>query len=968
MTEPRPPARAVALAEREPELARLASALQAAREGSGRLLVVEGPAGIGKSSVLEAACVAGREQGCLVLDAVAGEFERDMSFGVVRRIFEPMLRGVSARDLRRQFAGAAALARPLLLPSARTAEHQAEQASVLHGLYWLAANLSDQQPLVLCVDDVQWCDPASLAWLLYLARRLSDLPVFVLLAVRSGEAQRQGGTLAALVESALDRRITLAPLSEQATGELVRQRWTKADDEVCRACFEVTRGNPFLLSELLRAIDAEKPSDGPALAERVCRLTPDAVSRSVIARLRRLPGEAAAVAYALAVMGGRADPRELLALAELEAEPGLRAIDALEQEQIAAGRPVQFIHPLVATAIYGELSPARRSLQHARAARMLAGAGADASRVASHVLHSEPAGDRWAVDVLRQAAADATRDGSPQTAARWLNRALVEPPTAADRPLVLHELGAAELRAGPPANGAESAAESHLAEAVRTAAEPRARALAAIDWGDALWAAHRYRDAVQAFARGIDAVRDHDGELALRIEAHLAAAGRLDLETCRLVSRRLEQVREPPATAGGRLIAGVLAVDRALAGQPAGAVIALAERMLAGGSLPSGQIAAQIPLFATNALLWCDRFEQSRRLLDEMISGGRTNGSVRTVLIAFCWRGLVSHRTGALSEAIGDLATAVELAAEHGSSSPVVTQSFLAEALLDAGDVAGASDTIAAITPPTVLPGYIGWNYFLYARGMLHAARLDLREAIDDFLACGVRQEQWEAPNPSVIPWRSQAALAYHALGHDAPARDLASAELDLARRFGAPRAVGIALRALGLCDTGKRQRPRLQDAVAVLEGSPARLERARALTDLGSSLRRANQRAAAREPLHRALEIATDCGATPLVERARKELLATGARPRKVPRTGVDALTPVERQAATMAAQGLSNPQIAQLLFISRKTVEKRLGDAYRKLNIHTREALTTALATSSAAPAGAAAREATQPAHIGS
>jgi DNA-binding CsgD family transcriptional regulator len=137
-------------------------------------------------------------------------------------------------------------------------------------------------------------------------------------------------------------------------------------------------------------------------------------------------------------------------------------------------------------------------------------------------------------------------------------------------------------------------------------------------------------------------------------------------------------------------------------------------------------------------------------------------------------------------------------------------------------------------------------------------------------------------------------------------------------------------------------------------------------LTDLGSSLRRSNERAAAREPLHRALEIATDCGATPLIDRARGELLATGARPRKAARTGVDALTPVERQAATMAAQGLSNPQIAQQLFISRKTVEKRLSEAYRKLNIHSREGLTTALATPSAAQMGADASTATPPVHI--
>jgi DNA-binding CsgD family transcriptional regulator len=934
-----------ALVEREAELARVGAALDAACEGEGRLLVVDGPAGIGKSGLLDSACIAARERGFLVLAGVAGEFERELGLGVVRQLFEATLRGLGEDERNRTLGGAAGLARPLLLPGdVGGVGPVPDPAALMHGLYWLAANLAQERPLVLCVDDAHWCDPASLAWLLYLARRLGDLTAAVIVAVRSGEPRAQGGVLAALADSDLGERISLGPLSERGSVWVVRDGWDAADEEVCRACFEVTGGNPFLLRELVRALRAESP--GSTVAQRVRALTPQAVSRSVIVRLGRLPDETAVLALALAVLGGHAEVRELLALAELDRQQGSVAIDALEREEIAGGRPLRFIHPLVGTAIYGELAPAARSLEHARAARVLADAGADAGRVASHLLHVEPAGDAWAVERLRRAAREAIRDGAPDAAVPWLERALAEPPPGGERAAVLHELGAAELLTGARGDGS-SCAESHLAEAVASADDPQAKALAALDWGDALWATHHYAEAVRAFELGIDAVREVDSELALRIEAHATAAARLDLGTCGLVSARLERIdHELPATPAGRLLAGVLAIDRALAGEPRPQVIALAERMLEGGSLPNGRVGAQIPLFATNALIWSDRLDDAHRLLDELVARARAVGSVRGVMIGLCWRGVAAHRAGALADAASDLATAVELGAEHGASTTAATHALLAEVLVDLGDVDEAARALPPMPSRDDLPDYIGWNYALYARGVVRAARLEFAPALDDFLACGDRQERWRAHNPSVIPWRSKGALAHLALGDGARALELADEELLLARRFGAPRAIGAALRVLGLIARRERQIELLREAVSVLERSPARLDHARALADLGGALRRSNERTAAREPLRQAHELATRCGAAALAARARDELHATGARPRKEIRTGLGALTPIEHQAAGMAASGMSNPQIAQALFISRKTVEKRLSEAYRKLGIASRAELEAALA----------------------
>jgi DNA-binding CsgD family transcriptional regulator len=130
-----------------------------------------------------------------------------------------------------------------------------------------------------------------------------------------------------------------------------------------------------------------------------------------------------------------------------------------------------------------------------------------------------------------------------------------------------------------------------------------------------------------------------------------------------------------------------------------------------------------------------------------------------------------------------------------------------------------------------------------------------------------------------------------------------------------------------------------------VLEDSPAELEHARALTDLGAALRRTGKRSEAREPLRAGLDLAQRCHATALVQRAHDELVASGARPRRFLLTGVDSLTASERRVAEMASEGLTNREIAQALFVTEKTVEGHLGHAYRKLDVRSRSELPRAL-----------------------
>jgi DNA-binding CsgD family transcriptional regulator len=207
--------------------------------------------------------------------------------------------------------------------------------------------------------------------------------------------------------------------------------------------------------------------------------------------------------------------------------------------------------------------------------------------------------------------------------------------------------------------------------------------------------------------------------------------------------------------------------------------------------------------------------------------------------------------------------------------------------------------------------------------------------------------EAWGARNPAYSAWRSLAAVSKLRLGDDREAHRLATEELELAERVGAGRAIGIALRARGLAAGGTDGLADLERAVDELSQSGAYLEHARALADLGGALRRGNRRSDAREPLQTSIEMARACGAIPLAELAHQELRATGARPRRLEFSGVEALTARERQIAELAAHGRSNPEIAQSLFVTRRTVETHLTSVYRKLDIESREELAEALST---------------------
>ncbi len=303
-------------------------------------------------------------------------------------------------------------------------------------------------------------------------------------------------------------------------------------------------------------------------------------------------------------------------------------------------------------------------------------------------------------------------------------------------------------------------------------------------------------------------------------------------------------------------------------------------------------------------------------------------------------------RRGALFEAEADARQALEAAEAHGfEHARLYALAYLAQALMCRGHPEEAARVIEESRLGEEIPDTAHLHFLLEARAGLRARQRNIAAAVDDFLELGRRFESVGGHNPAFLAWRSQAALTLREVGQEDEARRLAADEVARARRWGAPRALGEALRASGLTEGGECGLELLREAADVLEGSPALLVRAQALTDLGAALRRSNRRTEAREPLRLAQDLARRCGAAEVEKRAHDELLATGGRPRRVAMVGVDSLTPSERRVATMATEGMTNREIAQALFVTPKTVEMHLNRAFRKLGLASRTQLAAAL-----------------------
>jgi DNA-binding CsgD family transcriptional regulator len=918
------------LLERVESLEAIRRAAGTAAGGAGRAVLIEGAAGIGKSALLDAGARLAADAGMQVLRARGAELERDFAFGVVGQLF-----GHAVRACGGQLSGRAALAASALDLRAVPADSTDTLYAALQGLYWLTVDLTEQAPVALVVDDAHWADPASLRFLVHLVHRIEGIGVLVLTAARP--AAGEASSVRALRDAEL---LKLEPLSLEATAALVRSLRPLINEATARACHAVTGGNAFYVHALVRAL-AEDPDVDLSTGD----WSPDAITRHVGLRLEMVSPDARRLARAMSVLAPGASLRHAATIAGLDMTAATAALDTLGAGDIlAAGGPLEFVHPIVRAAVRDGLGSGERANLHRQAARLFSDEGASGEQVAVHLLHCARAGDPWAVSVLHDAARQALGRGAPETAMSYLLRALDEPPRDDARVGLLMDLAEVEGLTFDP-----GAAAVHLLEAHARASDREQRLVIA----SRLSVLHSHGagtgPAIELLA---GARRDfvEEPDTVLRIEARMANVGRGDLSGRELSLPVIERLRKAAELSpDDPEVLAAAAAELVMVAEPADRVRDIARKALMGGDGAVEAGAALAQLVAVRVLITVEDFEVAAGALSAALEASRSRGSELSYVFAAVFYADLLLRRGELLNAEAEAHAAYTIAAEHGwpGGLPWLVASML-EVLVQRGRLEEAEQLLAEagmLAPAAELTDPYTSNVLLAARGRLRAAQERPVAALADLRECGRRQQAWGELNPALIAWRSPAAEVLWELGERDEARDLVLEELALARRFAAPRALGIALRVAARLTDGPEGDVLAEEACQVLTSSPARLEHAYALADLAQRRLAQGSRQQARDLLGQALELADRCGADVLEDRVRTQLRLVGARPRRAQRSGPRSLTPSERQIALLAAHGKPNRQIAEELFVTQRTVEFHLGHAFRKLGIASRRELPDAL-----------------------
>jgi len=915
------------LLERERELDELTGALKkVCSSGTGSLIILAGAAGMGKSRLLAAAREQAGAADMTVLTARGLELERDVPFGVALRLLE---RARPGKGLVRTGPG---------LGVTGLADGVDRGNAQVHGLRQQVVDLvspreeGPHRPALIAVDDVEWADGPSLRFLLRLTADLEVFPLTMILAMR----EREPGAPSGLLDRLAGRAVVLRPaaLSAEAVAVVVRGAYPHAVAKFTAACARASDGNPFFLHEILTAARA----DGiPATAEGaawIARLLPESVLRSVLLRVRRVPG-GPELAAAVAVLGDGAALHHaagLAGLAEAEAE---QTADALARAGIL--RPdttLSFSHPLIAAAVHDDMPPMARSRAHRQAAGLLLAEGAAAEEAAVHLLVCRAGNDEAMAAVLGDAAEQMAARGEYASARRLLERALAERQRPERRAQLGMQLALVQAAVGAPD------ALNRLDQVLTILSDPRQRARILHALARLLFARSETADAVQAIRSALAQLGDDD-PLRRELATDQLILGTQRPDLCpESVAEMTDSVR---AAQAGRLpanpaVAALVACQLANAGQPVDLVRDAARAAVTGRADALYGITTG---FIVYALVEIDELSLTAQAVAAAVTRARQTGSLIRTAFTSHWRAMLHYYRGELAAAVAAAEETLEACRSGWDLCRTAAAPLLAKAQLARGDLAAAAEALRLCSGRVERD--MDHALILEARGQLALACGEPGAALANFEAAGGLAEASPGMiSIGLLPWRSSAACAAMALGRRDYAASLAEAELSQARRTGARRSLGVALRAAGLAAGGERGVTLLREAAAVLAESPALLERAQALADLGAAYRRAGQQRDAREPLRRGAELAQQLGAVPLAARASRELAAAGGRRRAARElTGVAALTPSELRVARLAAEGFSTPQIAQALVLAQKTVEWHLGHAYRKLGIGSRREL---------------------------
>lgn len=918
------------LLERETELAAGRASLEASGDGHGGAFGIIGPPGVGKTRLLEALRSHADSAGFQTAKARGDQLEANVSFGLMLQLF-----GGFVYRQQTVLSGPAALAEPLFTGTAPTGGENPH--SLFHGLHWLTAALAERQPLLLAVDDLQWSDRPSVLALLYLFQRIGEMPVSIVFSMRSGESEGNSSLRRILDHPAVEAT-ELEGLSGLATDRVISFEFgAETDQSFSRACFESTGGNPLLLRALLKEArsDGIKPdSEG---ASRIAEAGSPSISRMVMPSIRASGDSSVAFARALAVLGSTSRSDQVARLAQLNPEGQSEAINRLTAaDTIRLDPGLAFTHPLIESAVREDIPEGTLRDLHHKAAMLAREAGQSEQVVAEHLVRAD-ADEPWAGELIERAGDRAWVRGSARLALRFWRNAEVRSAGQAESPDLLRKVALAEIRIH-----AESSMET-ARQAIESSDDPESRREITAAIAMALTEVGLFHDAVRVADIGLEGL-DPESESAAGLAATRTAIAGLD---------RLTEVRDrefdpetlsgEPASLPERLLFANGAFDLAMKGVSAERASMLAGKALGDFDIDPSQPGDVITLtLAATSLLVAGQLEVPRPLLDSAVNSSRSRGLV----IAF---GIVSHlrahnslRKGLLNEAAADAQSAIN--AEQFGVTPALpaAHAVLMKALLRLGDLEGASAAGALKQEPEELNGTdLTWNDLIAARAELALQRNRFDEALELAEACHQGLLRQRSDHSSVVPWRGTAIRALTILGDVREAARLAEEDLEAARAFGAPAALGNALRNLAFATSGGRSVDFLTEASALLGATGQRFDHAGALLELGRSMLASNHRYSAREPLRQALDMANRMAARPLAKSCRDALVKAGGKPRRDAIRGWASLTPQEQRIAAMAAEGMTNRDIAASQFITVKTVESHLAGAYRKLDIKSRQEL---------------------------
>ncbi|MFG2557049.1 ATP-binding protein [Streptomyces sp. NPDC048581] len=911
--------------------------------GDGRAVLLRGPAGIGKTRLMSAALaelgpgarvltVKCQESGGAAYEAVRGLFAPlDLTAGDPAR--HPLLAGSVA------LAGSAALALPALTADGAPDGRPADMYGVMHGLYWLTASLAAERPLILAVDDLQWCDEASLRWLGFLLRHAEGLPVALLLTLRTEVEHARPDVLDEMADDASCLTVDVEPLTDDAVrAMLAAELPVTPDASVVGRCMELTGGTPFLVQLVAREMRERAPVTG--LAAAALR---DVLGHGAVARfhLDRLGPERLAVAKALAVLESD-DIESVAALAGTTPGPAAGAVDALRAAGLLRPDSLTYRHDLMRQAVLDTTPAAERLALRERAARLLNDSGRPSDQVAAQLMHLPEVPEPWMVTVLRSAALGAEQRGAPATAGQYLSRAL------------LHDVDDIELLCASArllAHTDHPTALGRLEHALSLVTDPRVRCRLVLQYVVTSLGAQNSLRAFELVGETLPLVESELGdspeEKALRnlVEAMALVSGLDEKSTVRRVSEGFrDHVWPPGETAEERLLLGMLCALGTLEGRPAAELVPSAERVLRVGDVSLGGWGA---LGASLTLYLADEVKPVEFALTALLEHAQKGGQAWNSALASSTRAQVHMWTGNLAQALADAQLAFDLVhRDLHVKSAVGPHCTLADVLVRRGDASRAEEVLNLVRRPRLEQFTLESHTYLMSRARTRAALGDLEGALGHLRRCGDSLAEAGIGNPVLAPWWYDAAQLLAELGRHGEGRDLVDRVAPAVGCWGTPRARGMLALARGVLTPGDTGIDELTEAAGLLDGTPGRLEHARAEYLLGRRLLERGDAESARERLRRSIDIAVLCGDRLLLDQAVPALGAAGGRLRRGTESPTDALSGSERQVAERAAAGATNREIAEALFLTQRTVEFHLTSVYRKLGIGGRRGLAAVLA----------------------